>query len=149
MASEYAGENLFDRVATAQDAEHFCAIADLSSPLVSSFALHEMGHIDRLPLKDRIYVAVPVVLEKAFIEADLLGSFVKLRGDGIVYDSVRHRDSAGNRLGKCAAVLRPPVLRLRSHKRHERGKVAAVRRAQNLEVRRSRCARTREIGRSP
>jgi hypothetical protein len=70
-----------------------------------------MGHIDRLPLKDRIYVAVPVVLEKALISGDLLGRFVKLRGDGIVYDSVRHHDSAGNPLGECAAVLRPPVLR--------------------------------------
>ncbi len=35
----------------------------------------------------------------------------KLFGDGIVYDSVRHRDSAGNPLGECAAVFRPPVLR--------------------------------------
>ena len=102
---------MFYRVATAQDAEHFCAIADLSSPHVSSYALHEMGYIDRLPLKDRIYGAVPVVLEKALIEADLLGSLVKLGGDGIVYDSVRHRDSAGNPLGECAAVFRPPVLR--------------------------------------
>jgi hypothetical protein len=40
-----------------------------------------------------------------------LGSLVKLGGDGIVCDSVRHRDSAGNPLGECAAVLRPPVLR--------------------------------------
>ena len=47
VASEYAGENLFDRVATAQDAEHFCAIADLRTPHVSSSALQEMGHIDR------------------------------------------------------------------------------------------------------
>lgn len=41
------------------------------------------------------------------------------------------------------------VLRLRSHKRHERAKVAAVRRAQRLEVRRSQRACPGEIGRSP
>ena len=190
VASEYAGENLFDRFATAQDAEHFRAIADLSSPHASPYALHEMGHIDLVPLEGRIYGtgtglvmatfawpgrpsrfsdgtrgthyaaraehtaiietayhdarmlvgAGPVVLEKALIEADLLGSLVdvragrpapaavydpsdysagqtfgglirKLGGDGIVYDSVRHRDSAGNPLGECAAVFRPPVLR--------------------------------------
>lgn len=186
VASEYAGENLFDRFATAQDAEQFRAIADLSNP----YALHEMGRIDLVPHEDRIYGAGtglvmaafawpgrpsrfsdgthgtyyaaradhtaiietayhdarmlvgtgPVVLEKALIEADLLGSLVdvragrpapaavydpsdysagqsfgglvrKLGGDGIVYDSVRHRDAAGNPLGECAAVFRPPVLR--------------------------------------
>jgi hypothetical protein len=39
------------------------------------------------------------------------GLIRKLGGDGIVYDNVRHRDSAGNPLGECAAVFRPPVLR--------------------------------------
>jgi hypothetical protein len=111
VASEYAGENLFNRVATAQDAEQICAIADLSSPHLNSYALHEMGHSELVPREDRIYVAVPVVLEKALISGDLLGRLVKLGGDGIVYDSVRHRDSAGNLLGECAAVMRPPVLR--------------------------------------
>ncbi len=111
VASEYAGENLFDRVATGQDAKQFCAIADLSSPQARPSALHEMGHSELVPLKDRNYGAGPVVIEKALISGDLLGRFVKLVGDGIVCDSVRHRGSAGNRLGECAAVLRPPVLR--------------------------------------
>ena len=32
-------------------------------------------------------------------------------GDGILYESVRHRAPSGQSLGECAAVFRPPVLR--------------------------------------
>lgn len=186
IASEYAGENLFDRFATAQDAEDFRVIADLSSPR----ALHEMGHIELVAPEDRIYGAGtalvmaafawpggpsrfsdgtrgtyyaatsehtaitetvyhdarmlagagPVIVEKALIEAEIVGSLVDVRsgrpapsaldhasdctagqafgalirrfgGDGILYDSVRHRAPSGQSLGECAAVFRPPVLR--------------------------------------
>lgn len=185
IASEYAGENLFDRFATAEEAEDLRAIADFSNAQV----LHELRHIDLVPREDRIYGAGtslilaafawpgrssrfsdgtrgtyhaaasedtaisetayhdarflagagPVVVEKALIEANLAGTLADVRtgrpappgvydpsdytagqafggvirkfeGDGILYDSVRHRDASGAPLGECAAVFRPPLL---------------------------------------
>lgn len=186
IANEYAGENVYDRFATAQEAEAYRAIADLTN----RHALHEMGQIELVPPADRIYGegsglimaafawpggpsrfsdgtrgtyyaaaseetaihettyhdtrfltgAGPVVVEKALIEAELTGTLADVRvgrpaprdiydptdyaagqafgaiirkcdGDGIVYDSVRHRDAADTPLGECAAVFRPAVLR--------------------------------------
>jgi hypothetical protein len=186
IASEYAGENLFDRLADEDDLEDLRGIADLTNP----HALAEMGAIELVRPEDRIYGpgtglimatfawpgrpsrfsdgergtyyaalaeatavaetvyhdeaflagAGPVVLEKTLIEAELDGTLVDLRrgrpappnvyhpadytsgeafgrivrrleGDGIVYDSVRHRDAGGQPAGECAAVFRPPVLR--------------------------------------
>lgn len=51
IASEYAGENLFDRIADADELEDLRAIADLTS----GHALQEMGQIDLVRPEDRIY----------------------------------------------------------------------------------------------
>ncbi len=51
IASEYAGENLFDRFPNADEFEDYRAIADLTSP----HALHEMGAIALVADEDRIW----------------------------------------------------------------------------------------------
>ena len=186
IASEYAGENLFDRVASQDELEDFRALADLTNP----HSMAGVGEIELVPIEDRIrgegtglimaafawpgrpsrfsdgargtyYTArreetavvetvyhdelflagsSPVVLEKTLIEAALEGTLVdggggrpppprvydpadysdgqslgrlvrELGGDGIVYDSVRHRQADGRPAGECAAVFRPPMLR--------------------------------------
>lgn len=185
ITSEYAGENLFERLPNAEEFEAYRAIADLTNPN----ALHEAGAIELVPPADRIYGpgaglimaaftwpgrpsrfsdgtrgtyyaalheataicetryhdtrflqgAGPVVLAKTVIEASLdarlvdvregrpappgvdhpqsyvvgqaFGQLVRrLEGDGIVYDSVRHRDATGRALGGCAAMFRPSLL---------------------------------------
>lgn len=51
IASEYAGENLFDRLADDDDLEDLRAIADLTNP----HALDEMGAVELVRPDDRIY----------------------------------------------------------------------------------------------
>src|SRR5688500_10449690 len=51
IASEYAGENLFDRLVDDEDLEDLRAIADLTNP----HALAEMGAIELVRPEDRIY----------------------------------------------------------------------------------------------
>lgn len=51
IASEYAGENLFDRLAGDDELDDLRAIADLTSPHV----LHAMGVVDLVKPGDRLY----------------------------------------------------------------------------------------------
>jgi hypothetical protein len=51
IASEYADENLFDRLGDAADLENLRALADLTNALV----LDQMGQIELVQEKDRIY----------------------------------------------------------------------------------------------
>lgn len=53
IASEYAGTNLFDRIADASEVDDLRAIADLTNP----HALSELGQIELVPPGDRIYGA--------------------------------------------------------------------------------------------
>lgn len=51
IGSEYAGENLFDQVASSEDFEDLLALADLTSPALRA----AQGEIDLVPLNDRLY----------------------------------------------------------------------------------------------
>lgn len=51
IASEYAGENLFDRIASAQDAELLQEIADLTNPVVQA----QTGQLQLVPPEDQIF----------------------------------------------------------------------------------------------
>lgn len=181
IVSEYAGENLFDRLGGEEDLDAFRQIADLTNPAARALA----GEIDLVAPEDRIYgpgtplimaafawparharfssihegafyaarteaTAIaerryhservlraagsgPTVQEVTMMHAHLDGVLLdirapnpspsgvyhdtdytagqqlglvvrRLRGDGIVYDSVRDPG------GECAAIFRPPVL---------------------------------------
>lgn len=62
IASEYAGENLFDRLADGDELEDLHAIADLTSRHV----LREMGRVDLVRPKDRIYGSGAGLIMTAF-----------------------------------------------------------------------------------
>src|SRR5207244_3369177 len=51
IASEYAGENLFDRIAGAEEAELLIALADLTNPHIRA----QTGDLNLVPPADRIY----------------------------------------------------------------------------------------------
>jgi hypothetical protein len=63
VASEYAGENLFDRIADHDELEALQAIADLTNPHV----LDQMGQIRLVPPEDRIYGAGAGLVMAAFV----------------------------------------------------------------------------------
>lgn len=51
IGSEFAGESLFDRVASPSEFDALVALADLTNPTVRA----AQGHVDLVPLIDRIY----------------------------------------------------------------------------------------------
>jgi hypothetical protein len=63
IASEYAGENLFDRIADNDELEALQAIADLTNLHV----LSEMGVISLVPPRDRIYGPGSGLIMSAFV----------------------------------------------------------------------------------
>ena len=62
IASEYAGENLYDRFPNAEEFEDSQAIADLTNPHI----LHEMGALQLVPPSDRIYGTGTGLITAAF-----------------------------------------------------------------------------------
>jgi hypothetical protein len=88
IASEYAGENLFDRLVDAKDLEAVQQIADLTNPVI----LDRLGEIELVPMADRIYGPGTGLIMAAFAFPTGPSRFAK--GDRGTYYATKDRETA-------------------------------------------------------
>lgn len=109
ISSEYAGENLFDRLGGAEDLEAFLELADLTNPGERAKA----GAIDLVPLEDRVYGPGSGLIMAAFAWPTRDGRFSTAR-DGAYYAAALERTAVAetvyHREHRLLAARSPPVV---------------------------------------